>query len=149
MGISDQIIKQIKNALDAGLDKGKIKKSADIIAESVKKRSRLGKSVEKDGDTLKPLKKLSDDYKRQRAGLKKRGKLSSNTTPAKTNLTKSGEMIDGIYAKATNGGFEIKVADKDKEKATYVSKDRPFMHLAQFEIKLLIEDIIARIRRAK
>ena len=123
-------------------------KSADIIAERSKKRSRLGKSVEKDDDTLKPLKKLSDDYKRQRAGLKKRGKLSNNTTQQKPTLTKSGEMIDGIYAKATNSGFEIKVADKDKKRPLTFQRIDP-MHLAQFEIKLLIEDIIARIRRAK
>ena len=94
--------------------KVKLKKCRHYSREC-QKRSRLGKSVEKDGDTLKPLKKLSDDYKRQRAGLKTR-KIIKQHYPSKTNLTKSGEMIDGIYAKATNGGFEIKVADKDKEK---------------------------------
>lgn len=150
MGISDQIIKQIQKALNEGISKDNLEKTGKEVAESIKKRTRLGRSVEKTGNQATKLEPLSAKYKKQRSGLKKKGKLSSQTTPAKSNLTKSGEMVDNIKSKANQNGFEIYIEGREnREKARYVQEKRPFMNLAKFEIKLIIENIINRIRRTK
>lgn len=150
MGISDDIINQIQRALNAGISGNSLKDIAKDTAKSVQTRSRLGKSVVKDGANVSRLEQLKPTYKKQRKGLKKGGKLSNKTTPNKSNLTKSGSMLNNIKSRTTTNGFEIYInGEKNQEKAKYVQKNRPFMFLAKFEIKLIIESIIDRIRRSK
>lgn len=151
MGISDDIIKQIESALQAGVSKDNLRKTAKETTENIKKRTRLGRGVEKDGDRLSRLEPLEDSYKRQRRNLRKKGKLSSQTAPAKSNLTKSGEMLDDLTYKVRQDGFEIGFKSRENEKkAEYVHKNgRKFMFLSKFELKLIIEGIIDRIRRSK
>lgn len=149
MGISDDIINQIQNALNAGISKDNLKQTAKELAESIQKRTRLGKSVKKDGASLSQLEPLDNKYKIKRKKLQKQGKLSNKTKPAKSNLTKSGEMLDNINSRATNESFEVYIdGNNNKEKAKYVQVKRPFMNIAKFEIKFIIENIIDRIRRS-
>ena len=146
MGISDDIIKQIEAALGKGINPKNLSITARKTANSIKKRTRLGKGVKQDGAKLNKLDPLTPTYKKQRKKLK----LSSDTTPAKSNLTKSGSMLNDIKTKTTSSGFEIFFgSDKNKEKAEGLGKKRPFFFISSFELKLIIEDILSRITRGK
>lgn len=145
MGISDDIIKQIQDAVNGAIQPNTLRVAASELVQSIKKRTRLGKGLQKDGDSLQSLTPLVSSYKKQR----KRLNLSSETTPAKSNLTQTGKMVDNIDFKVTSTGFEVFIkGQENNKKAEYVSKKRPFMFLAKFEIKVLIENLVAGIIRA-
>jgi phage gpG-like protein len=113
--------------------------------ELIRKRTRLGYSVEKNGGTKKKLKALSSEYVEFR---KKNKKLSGKTRSKKSNLTFTGDMLDDLeIVNTSNGHCEIGFkSSESQEKAKWVSKNRPFLHLSKSEIKQLIQDLNARIK---
>lgn len=115
-------------------------------AELIRKRTRLGYGVEKQGGSKKKLKKLSPSYKEMR----KKHKPAGPTTAAKSNLTYSGEMLDDLQAvKAKEGTVEVGFKNKDaKDKAGWVSKDRPFNNLSKAEKKQLQQLLKEKLEKA-
>lgn len=118
---------------------------ADELAEQIRLRTRLGKSLDGDGGEPTPLKPLSEKYKKKRATYKG---LSSSTTPNKSNLTLTGEMLDDVtgFAKP-DGKISIYVKDEfSKKKAGWnAEKGRPFLFLSRVQIERLRNKLQAQI----
>lgn len=68
--------------------------------------------------------------------------LDSTTSPAKSNLTQTGQMLKSIVYHTANGKLTITFGNPQSEqKASYVSKDRPFMNLAQTEEQMVYAEV--------
>jgi hypothetical protein len=120
LGDIDKIVKQAlesKQVLDA------IGKS---IAESIPKRTRLGRGVQENDGPAVPLKKLQPKTKTNRKLLKEKGELKSElTSPAKSNLTQTGQMLESIVHKVpTKGKLTIEFDNPEaREKAFNVQRN--------------------------
>ena len=111
----------------------------EMVADQIRKRTRLGYGVEDDGKSQKKLKKLSNGYKDWRK--KNRRALSGDTTPARSNLTQTGDMLDSIEHKVQGDSVEISVNGRfNQDKARWVTEGgRPFMNLSKAERNMVAD----------
>lgn len=119
-----------------------------VIAEQIKKRTRLGYGVEEQGDPQQKLKALSDDYKDWRK--KNKGKLSSATTVSKSNLTQTGEMLDSIQSRVEGKSIILYFSTAfARAKARWVTDGgRPFFTLSGAEIQSVRKRVLDLIAKA-
>ena len=119
----------------------KVDEAKDQLAKEMKDRTKSGYGVSTMGGNKRKLKKLAPSTKKQK---KRQGKS------IKSNLTHTGQMLDsmGNY----NGKITVK-GEENKDKAKYVSEERPFLNASGAEIKRFMEriqqiinDIIKRSR---
>ncbi len=109
-----------------------MKALGEATAKDIQKRTTAGYGVKANDKGKTKLDKLSTGYKKQR----KKMQLSSNTSPAKSNLHQTGKMVDSIKSETTKEGFKISATGShNKDKAGWVSKKRPFLHMSKPEIK--------------
>lgn len=124
-------------------------KAKDIIY----KRTKSGKGVTSDTGTasLKALTKLSKAYIDKR---KKNPPTGEFGAPARSNLTNTGQMLDSITVASSKGKVEVTIPPSvrtdgktNSEVAGHVSDNgRPFMNLAQSEVKILTKDFENLVR---
>lgn len=170
---SKKLDKVLKDAIKEIQRPSNMQKIGMSLRDDVVKRTRLGYGVEKNGANKYRFKPLSDSYVAQRRGklgfwtnangkavpidpsksksaksylAKNRIRLDSNTSPKKSNLTQTGAMLDFVGVLAGVGRFIIGFkTTKQARKASYVSKDRPFMNASKQEIKRVVKDISTRL----
>lgn len=129
----DKVMKKLESIKKKLTSKDSLEEIGDEAVVLIKKRTRAGYGVDSKGSTKQKLKKLSTPYINQR----KKKKPSGPTTPSKSNLTSSGDMLDDLTPKSPKQG-KVEIGFKDKksrDKAKYVSKDRPFNNLSGPELK--------------
>lgn len=131
-----------------------------FVADMIIRRTRLGFGVRDNGEKREKLAELKGrpkPYKstiQRRETLKERGQLSNETTPTKSNLTMTGQMLNAISYKVKKLGGIIFIKDStrrdgkntNKEIAEYVSKNRPFFHLSDSEIRQLKREAVKLVR---
>jgi hypothetical protein len=147
-GVKKEILQKLK-------EPERMRKYAQIGADAIKLRTRLGSSVSAPGEVKEPLKPLSPAYKEQRKALKAEGKLSEFASPGKSNLTLSGQLLDSvkvisaIQGKAIVGPSGSRNDGKTNEDVgKYVTKaGRPFNNPSDSELKR-IQDAVKRELRA-
>lgn len=112
---------------------------AEIIAERVRIRTRLGYGVDREGGEKKKLKALSPKYIDYRK--KNKAILYNQTTPRKSNLTFSGQLLDSISGRSNPRGIVIYLKDRRNDGKKNVDiknyqeeKGRPFFYLTRQEI---------------
>lgn len=169
-------VKQIKQLLRKSVNQMRSVRTMNEIGKQTRdiivKRTRLGFGVPANGASRQRLKPLSDSYIKQRAGelafFTRNGvvipfkpiqapRLSRRTTPRKSNLTFTNQMLDSIKQFVTRlGEVDIRPTGTrrdgltNEEVATFVSKERPFMHLSNNEIKqvtIVANDLFTEIIR--
>lgn len=136
----------IKSTVEKVLDDTLKDEIGKTVAERVKRRTRLGKGVDKDGAKAEKLEKLSDRYIEKRS--KNKSKLSKETRPKKSNLTFSGDMLDNIDYKVEGDTIIIFIEGKhNNDKAQWVTDGgRAFMNLSSPEQNEVIRIIRQRIK---
>jgi hypothetical protein len=138
-----QFIKELarlkKKAEDELLDIGK------EAVKLIKKRTRLGYGVDSHGAKKTKLKALSTPYKATR----KKHKPQGPSTASKSNLTYTGEMLDDLEAvRKSDNSIKIDLkTTHSKDKAEWVSEDRPFNNLSKAEIKQLRQQLQKAINK--
>lgn len=65
-----------------------------LVAEMIRKRTRLGYGVKDRGEERAKLKDLKPSTIEDRKRAQKRGELSGSTIPGRSNLTRSGQLLD-------------------------------------------------------
>lgn len=145
----DKFKKVMEQAVDEALNKKEMESLGNAGADLVRKRTRLGSGADKPKGSKQKLKPLSPEYKKQRKRMKKNGELSNNTTPAKSNLTQTGQMLDDLQAiDATKTSVKVGFKDEHaKQKAEWVSEDRPFNNLTKAEVKQLEQELVAKLEK--
>lgn len=137
------IDKIVLSAVKKLTNKDNLEDIGNILAEDVKKRTRLGRGVPKsEGETIK-LKPLEPKTKLNRKLLKKQGKLTGpNATPAKSGLNQTGQMLESLTVKSKLANFTIELDAEGKRKAELVAKiDKQrftFMNFSKAEVKRMI-----------
>ena len=127
-----KMFKKLSKLRDKMTSKDSMKETGKLATNLIKKRTRAGFGVEKHGDSKSKLDRLSPDYIEHR----KKNKPSGPTTPSKSNLTNSGDMLDDLEPRAKKGSAKIGFSSKkSKDKAKWVSDDRPFNNLSGAEQK--------------
>lgn len=123
---------------------------ADIMADRIRVRTRLGYGVKQEGAEREKLKKLSSKYIDYRK--KNRTSLSQFTTPKRSNLTFSGQLLDSISGRSNSRGIIIYLKnqrDDGKENVdikNYQEKQgRPFFYLTRTEITNLNREYRQRV----
>jgi hypothetical protein len=117
------------------------------IAESIIKRTRLGRGVDIELGPSKPLKKLASKTVSNRKRLKEEGKLTGpNATPGKSGLNQSGDMLDSIsYRVPTKGKLEIIFTDSEQQKkAKWIQEKDPrfnFFNVSKAEMNRAIREM--------
>lgn len=144
-------LKDVTLALELAIDEATSKATAEAIgeysAEQIKKRTRVGKGVDKFAGKQEAL-KIKASTKRIRKGLKDAGKLSPETTPAKANLTRTGKLLDSMNYKYDAGSttIEIGVSKRQQRKANELEEQgHKFLNLTRGEFKHVIEIMVKRI----
>ena len=148
MSGADKFLKEITRATKAMEALTQDKEFLDIIAKEVvdiiKKRTRLGYSVDSQGGSKQKLNPLSKKYveHRQKTG------VSGPGTPARSNLTYTGQMLDDLTAEVFDRFITFKFdSDESETKAMYVTEQgRPFMNLSQSEINQVRQLIQEHLR---
>lgn len=164
--------KAIADAVSKVISRQKMDILAKRAAKQIRKRTRLGKGVDRSGGTQKNLKPLADSYKAQRRGEVtfitrklpsgasivvpirrniRRPRLDSTTSPARSNLTFSGKMLRAIIGRGLGAGKALvtmnprRIGDRlsNVQIAKLVSQQRPFFHLTRGELN----GINRRLRR--
>jgi hypothetical protein len=131
-----EFIKKLNNIAQEATSKELLKPIAEETVSEVKTRIRAGYGVEDDGSNKSKFKPLKDSTKKSR----KKSKLAGGTTPAKSNLTHTGELVDSIEADVTDAKITLELkGERNQKVASYVSGDRPFLHLSKQEIQRFIE----------
>lgn len=156
----DKLKKNVAKETLNGIDSNDLLYLCKFVADMILKRTRLGFGVGGNGEKrekLKDLKGRPKPYKstiQKRERLKKRGELSSETTVVKSNLTMTGQMLNAISYRVKKLGGIIFIKDSsrrdgrntNKEVAKYVSKDRPFFHLSDSEIRQLKREAVKIVK---
>jgi len=133
---------------------------AELAAELIRKRTRLGYGVETLGAARKKLKPLDEDYVK----IRKRKGVSNQTTSKKSNLTSTGQLLDSISITklsgkqasvgptgSREGGALTKDGDAltNSELAEFVTEaGRPFNNLSNNELKQLQQMAVKIIEEA-
>lgn len=137
--------KKLETVLEDTINKELMSEIGELVAKTVKDRTRDGFGVSENYENKKALKPLTAATKRIRTGVQKKGQLSSQTTPETSNLTRSGRMLNNIGYNASDKEVIILPKGKEQLKARDVSKDRPFMNLSKQEINTVIKLIKNKI----
>lgn len=66
--VFDKIDSEIERAIEISATRSNMRRLAKLMAEQIRRRTRLGRGVAKEGGRLQKLKKLSDSYVQQRKG---------------------------------------------------------------------------------
>jgi hypothetical protein len=174
--LAKQLRKQVEKAIDKAVKKIKssseMQNFADLTAEIIRRRTRLGYGVKSPGARRERLKPLSESYIEQRRGdavyftddqgqvrrvttsdkFKQRKKLSARTTPNKSNLTFTDQMLDSLTGFARSGEFKVEPTGQrddgltNRQVAEYVEEERPFLTLSRSEIKQLQQSVTKRLQ---
>lgn len=114
------------------------------LADTIRRRTRLGSGVEVLFAKKTALAKLAASTIVGRKRKKKAGTLSDKTSPTKSNLTETGQMLDALEGRAMNQLIEIGLkGDRNKKLAGYHQKGnsklprRPFLSLGAEDVKQL------------
>jgi len=149
--------KDFQNMILKSLNKNAMTRIGGILAEDIKRRTRLGFGVKKANQERTKLKKLSDKYVKFRKDNK--GKLLNLTTPKRSNLTFSGQLLDSLTAQSDNPGkvtLRFLGVHKNLDGSTmnngllanFVSKARPFLGPTNREIQRLKTNIKNQILKS-
>lgn len=127
-----------------------LEEAANILLESIPKRTRLGKGVKDAEGPTHQLPLLKQKTKYNRKLLAKDGKLTGpGATPAKSGLNKSGDLLNNLTSVVKKGEFDIKLKDtKEESKANYLLKIDPnysFMNVSKAEMNRVIKAMSATI----
>lgn len=151
----NDIHKLVLSAIKRVSSKELLQEVGEVMTEDVKKRTRLGRGVNKPEGPSSLLKPLEPRTKTNRKALKKRGKLTGpGATPAKSGLNATGQMLDSLKVEAKTGSFTITLDTEGARKAELVAQiDRnrfTFMNLSKGEvlrmIRLMEEDLKKNIK---
>lgn len=137
----EKLTKVLKEGVEEIVSAKFLNEVGDFSVKLIRKRTKLGKGVDKTGGSSRKLDSYSDSYVVQRKRLKKQGKLAG--TPKKSNLTQSGQMLDKGLDHIVDGNRVIigMNNDDDAQKAAFVSKKRAFLNLSRAEIKQITKKI--------
>lgn len=119
MAIAKQIVElvngQVKKAVGFGVRRPFLQRQANNLAAQVRKRTRLGRGVERTGPgRVIRLARLADSTKEQRQRYS--FNLSPLTTPRRSNLTATGQMLDSLYGDVAGNTLLVRVRDQIKRK---------------------------------
>ena len=140
----DNVKKMLNNATIFFTTSKTVNSIGKYTSSTIKKRTRLGKGVDRTGGPQTKL-EIKENTKRTRRYLRRAGSLSAKTQPAKANLTRSGKMLDSVHYTVSGDRKEIttKVAPKQQNKANELDRmGHKFMDLTKGEIKGLIELLV-------
>lgn len=139
-----QAVRKVKS------DQALKKKLAEEALESVQRRTKLGRGVNKPEGPSNKLPTLKTKTVSTRKSLKRSGKLSSSATPTKSNITRSGKTLGSMKSKIKSDGFDINL-DKRGERVAKdliaIDKDYTFMNLSKAEVKRLVKIIEQQIQQ--
>lgn len=138
--------KKMQALIDRTIDKAFSKKNmqlmADEMADRVRRRTRLGKGVDKSGGNPKNLRPLTSAvYKKKRENSKELNR--QKTKPKKSNLTFTGQLLDSIIGESKKAQeFILKIKNGRKnDKVTnseivdyQEGQGRAFFHFSKPEI---------------
>ena len=107
-----------------------------IVGTIVERTRGEGKGVKIRGGNRQPLKSLAQSTIRSR----RYKKLHVSTSPETSNLTETGKMLDDLtyktFVRKDAIHFEIYFRSRAMDiRATWVSKDRPFLELGKAELR--------------
>lgn len=140
-------------------DKTVLNKVGKEAVSQIQTRTRLGEGVEGDGN-VKPLEPLKSSTTRYRQFY--RHNLSQFTTYSKSNLTATGQLLDSITYRINlfTGKLELYLKNArtldlsgkrsrvtNNELLEYVSKDRYFFDLADYELRSLQSIIFQSMKK--
>lgn len=151
-----ELARAITEVMPSILDPDNMRKYAQMGADMVRLRTRLGSGVARDGADKAPLKPLAESTKARREAMQASGRLSSLTSPGKSNLTATGQMLESItvtevrYGAASVGPSGSRDDGKSNaEVAEHVTDaGRPFNNLSRVETKRLLDAVRRDIRNA-
>ena len=149
--------KDFQNKIAKTLNKNVMTQIGTILAEDIRRRTRLGFGVKKAKQERIKLKKLSNNYIKFRRDNK--SKLLNVTTPSRSNLTFTGQLLNSLKAQSDKPGKVTlrfigvhKNLDGSTMKngllANYVSKNRPFLGPTNREIQRLRTNIKNKILKS-
>lgn len=147
----------LQKIFDDLFDKDMLQTVADWIRDTIYKRTKTGKGLNKvnraiGGATNKPLDPVSEPYADYR-----KGKITGPFPPSgkKSNLTFTGELLESIRASVENGRVKVEIPEGKhnsgvvlRELLDEVEKKRPFFGLSETERKTL-DSMIGRMIREK
>jgi len=146
-------LKDVKQAADKAVTEARKKENmaryAQLGADRIRVRTRLGFGVSSEGAGTQRLPRIKDGTIKNRQRTKNRGQLSEFTTPGRSNLTETGELLDAIQGSSSaDGTADITLAeDRTDGKSNndivefLAAKGFEFFHLSNAEIKGIEKEV--------
>jgi len=132
---------EVSKKIEKDLEESVEKDALELMADTIRTRTRKGFGVSENNAPKEKLKPLSENYKKQR---KRDKKLSSETSPSKSNLTRHNNLLKSI----TSDKEKVFIKGEEQQRiAEYVSVDRPFMNLSRPEVKRIIKFLTEEINK--
>lgn len=135
----DKIIgDSVGKAVEGAFTQSQMARDAKFMAKEVRRRTRLGRGVQRTGARSFKLAGLKESTIRSRRRTQNAGELSTDTSPTKSNLTETGQLLDAIDGRSSGpGNAEIFLKEDRTDGALnndiasfQEDKKRSFMHLS-------------------